>query len=182
MEVSPYSLTDGTRTLFGHTLMQSEQAVQLVVKFTILADPGGDTGNVLFSFTVDAFLGTGAVLFWPAEVSLFNPRSMSTKTEIAFRLPESVTVSLSIAPSFAGFLNDTKLYSKALSWQLFRQLKQPTHLELSISLFRKSIHDDLQATAHLPHFVHFDSSNLICSRETLEIIPRNVPTGQTALQ
>ena len=63
IEVIEYSLNEGTRTSFGQTLTHREQAVQLEVKFEILVEPGGETGDVLFSFTVDAFFGTGAVLF-----------------------------------------------------------------------------------------------------------------------
>jgi hypothetical protein len=69
-------------------------------------------------------------------------------------------------------------YEMALSWQVFIQLKQSTHLVTSISAFRKSIHEDLQLIAHLPQRVQAASSNRILKRDTFEISPRNVPTGQ----
>jgi hypothetical protein len=70
----------------------------------------------------------------------------------------------------------------ALSGQLFKQLKQSTHREWSMSQLRKSMHEDLQAREHLPHLVHFSLSNLILRRDIFESSPRNVPTGQTVLQ
>jgi hypothetical protein len=62
------------------------------------------------------------------------------------------------------------------------QSKQFTHLERSTSFFIKSIQEDLQETAHLPHFIHFDLSNLTLKIEILAIRPKKVPTGQTVLQ
>ena len=162
--------------------MQSEQAVQFAVKFEILVDPGGETGDVFFSFTVDAFFGTGAVLFCADKVISLDPKRTRRIPAIAFRLPPSTPSPLSISGSADFLFNDTILYSKALSGQLLRQLKQLTHLERSISLFRKSMHDDLQATAHRPHFVHRESSNLIRKKDTFDRRPRNVPTGHTVLQ
>jgi hypothetical protein len=53
---------------------------------------------------------------------------------------------------------------------------------MSISEFKKSMHDDLQATAHLPHLVQADPSNFNLIIEILEIRPRKVPTGQIILQ
>jgi hypothetical protein len=58
----PYSSHAGCNTLFGHTVMQSEHAVHSLLKSEIDPAPGGQTGDVLFSLTVDAFFGKGAFL------------------------------------------------------------------------------------------------------------------------
>ena len=42
--------------------MHKEQAIQSLLKSTIRAPPGGQTGHVLFSLTVESFLGFGVVL------------------------------------------------------------------------------------------------------------------------
>jgi hypothetical protein len=164
---------EGIRTLFGHTVIQREHAVHFLVKFSIPAEPGGQTGNFLFSLTVDAFVGFGAETFCPDD-EFDKPKKNRTEPAITFRR------SISVSCSF--FLNVIIPYDSALSGQLFRQLKHPTHLDKSISLLRKSIHDDLQAREHLPQRVHLVSLNLILRKDVFEIRPSNVPTGQIVLQ
>ena len=44
MLAKPYSLTEGCRTLVGHALIQSEQAVHLEMNDSMLTEPGGETG------------------------------------------------------------------------------------------------------------------------------------------
>jgi hypothetical protein len=61
-------------------------------------------------------------------------------------------------------------------------LKQLTHLEISTSGFRKSMHDDLHLIAHRPHLVQADSLNFILKIDIFDIRPRKVPTGQIILQ
>jgi hypothetical protein len=153
--------------------MQREQAVHFSVKFSIPVEPGGQTGYFLLSLTVDALVGFGATLFCP-ETESDNPKNKRNDPAIIFRLSRSVSCSF--------FRKFTSPYDRALSGQLFRQLKQSTHLEISISWCRKSIQDDLQANEHLPQRVHFASSNLILKKDIFEIRPRKVPTGQIVLQ
>ena len=65
--------------------MHKLQAVQLAVKFDILVEPGGDTGEVFCSFTVEAFFGTGVVLFWPDDLR-FNPKRKNNAPRTTFLL------------------------------------------------------------------------------------------------
>ena len=48
--------------LLGQADIQSEHAVQVLLKYSIDPAPGGQTGYVLFSGTVEAFCGTGVLL------------------------------------------------------------------------------------------------------------------------
>jgi len=48
--------------------MQSEQAVQFLLKVSISIPPGGQTEDVFFSFTVESFFGLGAGLSCPLTV------------------------------------------------------------------------------------------------------------------
>ena len=153
--------------------MQSEQAVHPVLKSAILIPPGGHTGQVLFSFTVESFLGLGAVLSCPFAVYV-NPNRSRTDSAMTLRLLSSVT--------WTCFLNFTIPYEMALSWQAFMQLKHSTHLVTSISCLRKSIHEDLHLNEHLPHLVQAVSSNFILRIEILERRPSKVPTGHIVLQ
>jgi hypothetical protein len=93
--------------------MHNEQAVQLPVKLSMLADPGGHTGDVLFSLTVEAFLGTGAALFCAADL-WDNPKRSRNDPKITLRLFSS--------GSCFFLLNDKKPYDIVLSGQLFKQL------------------------------------------------------------
>src|SRR5664280_1325591 len=174
---TPYSSHAGCNTLFGDVEMHSEHAVHSLLKSEIDPAPGGQTGDVLFSLTVDSFLGLGASLFWPRN-SCGKPKRSNNVPAINFLLSGSA----------GGFgtslflLIFTKPYERAFSGQAFIQLKQSTHLLTSILGCRKSMQDDLQPREHLPHLVHLLSSNLILRTEIFEISPSRVPTGQIILQ
>jgi hypothetical protein len=124
MPLIPYSFKEGIKTLFGQTDMQREHAVHFLVKLANPVEPGGHTGYFLFSLTVDALVGFGTTVFCP-EDELDKPKNSRTDPAINFRL------SLSISISFFRIV--TSPYERALSGQLFRQLKQSTHLEMSTS-------------------------------------------------
>lgn len=163
----------GWITPLGQAEIQSEHAVQSLLNSSIDPAPGGATGHVLFSGTVDGLWGIGALFSWP--LSTYGiPNNAATVPAINLRFSGSDLCSF--------FLSRTSPYESALSGHILIQLKQLTHLVTSTFICRKSIHDDLQATAHLPHFVHFSSSNRILSRDIFEISPSSVPTGHTVLQ
>ena len=105
-------------------MIQREHAVHFLVKFSSPVEPGGQTGYFLFSFTVEALVGFGAIVFCP-EDEPDKPKNNKTDPTINFRLSSSVSGSF--------FRNATEPYDSALSGQLFRQLKQSTHLEMSTS-------------------------------------------------
>jgi hypothetical protein len=156
--------------------MQSEQAVHSLLKSEIDPAPGGQTGDVLFSLTVDSFLGIGAFLSCPRN-SCGKPKRSNNAPAMNFLL----SVSAGFATSLF-LLIFTKLYERAFSGQIFIQLKQSTHLLISTLGFRKSMQEDLQPREHRPHLVHLLSSNLILIIETFENSPSRVPTGQIKLQ
>jgi hypothetical protein len=56
MPVSPYSRNDGIKTCEGQALTQRWQAVHVVVKCSMLPDPGGATGVVRTTTTVLSFV------------------------------------------------------------------------------------------------------------------------------
>jgi len=66
--------------------------------------------------------------------------------------------------------------------QTVKQLKHPTHLVKSTCFAFASIHPDLQFAEQTPQLVHSVSSSFILKMENRDIIPKNVPTGQTELQ
>src|SRR5665647_2206078 len=171
---TPYSLTDGWRTLVGQAETQRAQAVHLAVKDSMPVDPGGDAGYSLSSFTVESFFGT-IMVSW-ARTNWEPPASKRRDPVIKLRRE--------LSGSSAG-LEDlilTRPYDIAFSLHVSMQLKQLTHLLESTCLFRKSMNDDLHAIAHLPQRLHLASSNLILKSDILLRKPRNVPTGQTVLQ
>ena len=102
--LNPYSLMEGINTLFGHTEIQSEQAIHFFVKFSIPVEPGGHTGYFLISLTVDALVGFGAVTFC-AEDEFDIPRNKRTDPAIISLLLLSIA-SPSSAPD-ARFLKET---------------------------------------------------------------------------
>jgi hypothetical protein len=99
--------------------MHSEQAVQSILKSSIDPPPGGHTGNVLFSFTDEAFFGTGGFLSCPLAIN-GRPKNNAIDPSMNFRFLTSVLM------TFFSFVTIPK--EIALSWQIFIQLKQPTHL------------------------------------------------------
>jgi hypothetical protein len=173
MPLIPYSLNAGCNTPLGQALIHKEHAVQSLVKFAILKPPGGHTGKVLFSLTVDFFFGMGT----PFSLA-FNDECIPVRSNII-----TATAPLLLSSVLCSLLfSFTIPYEIALSWHVVTQLKQFTHLETSILLFKKSMQCDLHLTAHLPHLVHDDSSCLIRSKEIFESNPRKVPTGHIILQ
>ena len=174
MPAIPYSLTDGCSTLVGQALTQRLHAVHLEVKGAMPDDPGGDTGYNRSSFTVESFVGTGLL---SCERIICDPPA-SRMIDPVMNLRREVSVSTDGRED----LILTRSYAIAFSLQASRQLKQLTHLLVSICLFRKSMHEDLHTMAHLPQRVHFSSSNRILKRDALLRMPRKVPTGQTVLQ
>jgi hypothetical protein len=153
--------------------MQREQAMQCFVKSSIDPAPGGHTGEVLASLTVDSFFGTG-ILFSCPLANCEIPNSINKDPATNFRLLSSVFCS--------ALFELSRLYDSAFSGQVVIQLKQFTQRLTSISWSRKSMHEDLHDIEHLPQRVHLLSLNLILNNETFEMRPSNVPTGQIILQ
>ena len=153
--------------------MQSEHAMQCFIKSSIDPAPGGHTGEVLGSLTVDSFFGTGTLFSCPFT-NREMPNSIIIEPATNLRLLSSVLCSV--------LFELNRLYESAFSGHVLMQLKQSTQRLTSISWFRKSMQEDLHAIEHLPQRVHLLSLNLILNRDTFEIRPNRVPTGQIMLQ
>lgn len=84
--------------------------------------------------------------------------------------------------SFSDFMPHTNLYEIAFLLQTVIQLKQVTHLEISIFPFSISMHSDLQFDTQSLHLLQLSILITGLKAENFDIKPSVVPTGHTELQ
>jgi len=147
-------------------VIHNEQAMQCFVKSSIDPAPGGQTGEVLDSLTVDSFDGTGTLFSWP----WLNVKYQTASKEIRQQ----------IYVTFVSFMLRT-FWTKQAVWDCFIGTDSYTvetiYTAADINILVQEIDAWRFARYCTPSAMGtLTFINLILNKEIFEISPSNVPT------